>query len=55
MSNLSNMSSEELFDVLLCGKQPLEGTTLQECVKEWNRRIDKDGGYEVDVPPIENW
>ena len=55
MSNLSNMTREELFDVLLCGKQPVEGATLQEYVEEWNARVEKYGGYEVDVPPIENW
>lgn len=55
MSNLSNMSREELFDVLLCGKQPVEGATLQEYAEEWNARVEKYGGYEVDVPPIENW
>ena len=54
MSNLSNVSRKELFDVLLCGKQPLEGTTFQEYVKEWNTRVEKDGGFEVDVPPIES-
>lgn len=54
MSNLSDMSREELFVVLLCGKQPLEGTTLQDYVNEWNARVEKDGGFEVDVPPIES-
>ena len=49
MNNLTNVSTEELFEVLLCGKEPIKGVTLQEYMEEWNSRIKKDGGYEVYV------
>ena len=46
---LSNVSTEELFEALLCGKEPIKGITLLEYMKEWNSRIKMDGGYEVYV------
>lgn len=49
MNDLTNVSTEELFGVLLCGKEPIKGVTLQEYVEEWNSRVKKDGGYEVIV------
>lgn len=49
MNNLKNVSMEELFEVLVCGKEPLKGITLLEYMEEWNRRVEKDGGYEVIV------
>ena len=49
MNNLKNVSMEELFEVLACGKEPLKGITLLEYMEEWNRRVEKDGGYEVIV------
>ena len=49
MNNLKNVSTEELFEVLLCGKEPIKGITLLEYMEEWNSRVKKDGGYEVIV------
>lgn len=49
MNNLKNVSMEELFEVLLCGKEPIKGITLLEYMEEWNSRVKKDGGYEVIV------
>lgn len=46
---LSNVSTEELFGVLSCGKELIKGVTLLEYMKELNNRIEKDGGYEVIV------
>ncbi len=50
--DLSNLSNEELFGVLLCGEKPLENITINDYVEEWNKRCaegtNKDGnGYEV--------
>ena len=52
--NLSNLSNEELFGVLLCGEKPLKNVTINDYVEEWNKRCaegtNKDGnGYEVVV------
>lgn len=52
MSKLSEESREELFDVLLGGNPPKDRITLQEYMEEWNKRVDKEGGYEVLVPPM---
>ena len=49
MNNLKDVSIEELFEVLLCGKEPIKGITLLEYMKEWNNRVEKDGGYEIIV------
>lgn len=49
MNNLKDVSTEELFEVLLCGKEPIKGITLLEYMKEWNNRVEKDGGYEIIV------
>ena len=49
MNNLKNVSMEELFEVLVCGKEPIKGVTLLEYMEEWNSRVKKDGGYEVIV------
>lgn len=51
MNDLSNLSREELFGVLLCGEKPINGISLQEYVQEWNVRVAKEGGYEVNVSP----
>ena len=53
MNDLSNLSRDELFGVLLCGEKPKEGISLNEYMEEWNVRVEKEGGYEVTVPPIE--
>lgn len=53
MGKLSGVPIEELFDVLLGGGSPKDGTTLEEYADEWNKRVDKEGGYEVVVPPVE--
>lgn len=49
MSSLSEVSREELFGVLLCGEKPKDGISIEEYMKEWNFRVEKEGGYEVDV------
>ena len=53
MIDLSNLSRDELFGVLLCGEKPKEGISLNEYIEEWNARVKKEGGYEVIVPPVE--
>lgn len=53
MNDLSNLSREELFGVLLCGEKPKEGISLNEYMEEWNARVKKEGGYEVIVSPVE--
>lgn len=53
MGKLSGAPIEELFDVLLGGGFPKDGITLEEYADEWNKRVDKEGGYEVVVPPVE--
>lgn len=53
MGKLSGVPREELFDVLLGGGSPKDGITLEEYVDKWNKRVDKEGGYEVVVPPVE--
>lgn len=53
MNDLSNLSRDELFGVLLCGEKPKEGISLNEYMEEWNVRVKKEGGYEVTVPPVE--
>lgn len=53
MNDLSNLSRNELFGVLLCGEKPKEGIGLNAYMEEWNARVKKEGGYEVIVPPIE--
>ena len=34
MNNLKNVSKEELFEVLACGKEPIKGITLLEYMEE---------------------
>lgn len=53
MNDLSNLSRDELFGVLLCGEKPKEGVSLNEYMEEWNIRVKKEGGYEVTVPSVE--
>lgn len=53
MNDLSNLSREELFGVLLYGEKPINGISLKEYVQEWNVRVAKEGGYEVDVSPTD--
>lgn len=53
MNDLSNLSRDELFGVLLCGEKPKEGISLNEYMEEWNARVKKEGEYEVIVPPVE--
>lgn len=52
--NLTKLSNEELFGVLLCGEKPIENATIQDYAEEWNKRCDngtnKDvNGYAVSV------
>ena len=52
--DLTKLTNEELFGVLLCGESPIENTTIQDYVDEWNKRCkertNKDGnGYAISV------
>lgn len=52
--NLTKLTNEELFGVLLCGQAPIENATIQDYVDEWNKRCksgtNKDGnGYAIPV------
>lgn len=52
--DLSTLSNDELFGVLLCGSQPIENATVKDYAEEWNKRCanntNKDGnGYAVDL------
>lgn len=42
MNDLSNLSRDELFGVLLCGEKPKEGISLNEYMEEWNVRVKKE-------------
>ena len=44
---LSKLSDEELFCVLMCGEPPKDGYSIQDYVNEWNDRVDKGMRYEV--------
>lgn len=39
--NISKLSNEELFSVLLCGEKPVDGFTMDDYVNEWNKRCDE--------------
>ncbi len=50
--DISNLSNEDLFSVLLCGAEPIEPYNIQDYVVEWNKRCtegtNKDGhGYSI--------
>ena len=51
MSKLSELTRDELFDVLLCGGKLKDGFSLNDYMEEWNLRVKQEGGFEVDVPP----
>ena len=49
---ISNLSNEDLFSVLLCGKESLEPYNIQDYAVEWSKRCvegtNKDGrGYSI--------
>jgi hypothetical protein len=50
--DITEMTNGELFGVLLCREEPQYGYTLNDYVREWNRRYDNGMKYEVDVPPL---
>ena len=50
--DISELTNDDLFSVLLCGKEPLESYGYQDYVNEWNKRCvegtNKDGdGYSI--------
>ena len=45
--SLSELTRNELFAVLLCGERPKEGFTLNDYAKEWNLRVEQEGGFEI--------
>lgn len=50
--DISELTNDDLFSVLLCGKEPLEPHDYQDYVNEWNKRCaegtNKDGdGYSI--------
>lgn len=50
--DISNLSNEDLFSVLLCGTEPLKPYNIQDYVTEWNKRCaegtNEDGhGYSI--------
>lgn len=50
--DISKLSNEDLFSVLLCGVEPIEPYNIQDYVVEWNKRCiegnNKDGrGYSI--------
>ena len=50
--DISNLSNEDLFSVLLCGVEPIEPYTIKDYATEWNKRCteetNKDGyGYSI--------
>ena len=54
MSKFPELTDDELFDVLLCGKKPRGyGYSIQDYVDEWNERVANGMVYQVDVPPVE--
>lgn len=46
------LTNGELFEVLMYGKKPSGGYTINDYVEEWNRRVEAGMKYTVDVPPI---
>lgn len=50
--DISNLSNDDLFSVLVCGGEPIEPYAIQDYVNEWNKRCseecNKDGnGYSI--------
>lgn len=50
--DISNLSNEDLFSVLLCGVEPIGPYTIKDYATEWNKRCteetNKDGyGYSI--------
>lgn len=50
--DISNLSNDDLFSVLLCGDEPIKPYTVQDYANEWNKRCsegnNKDGnGYSI--------
>ena len=43
------LTDKELFDVLLCGKRPMSGYTIDDYIDEWNRRCDNGMKYEIKI------
>ena len=55
MSKFPELTNEEIFDVLLCGKKPRGyGYTIQDYVDEWNDRVTNGEKFQVDVPLVES-
>ena len=54
MGKFPELTNDELFDVLLCGKKPRGyGYTIQDYVDEWNDRVTNGEKFQVDVLPVE--